>query len=233
MSDVVQAGRQASWQVPVAALAAALLFNLGQGVLRPTLPLYLQQVFAANYQMVTVIPLVFGVGKWVASLPTGYLLDRLERRRLMVGGLLVIAIRDVGSLMTSAYGVFLGLRALADLPTALIGDRVAPSLQGVAIGWLRTMTDSGHILGGPSGDGSTGRYGASLHAVPLGGGPPDGDDMAVPSAGIASTSSRSIDGYSAFNAAWMSGRTGVWGWGMPMAVTCRGAIREVRTVLNR
>jgi hypothetical protein len=37
----------------VAVLAAALLFNLGQGVLRPTLPLYLQQVFVANYRMVT------------------------------------------------------------------------------------------------------------------------------------------------------------------------------------
>jgi MFS family permease len=81
-------------------LAAALLFNLGQGVLRPILPLYLQHVFAANYQMVTLIPVVFGAGKWVAS-----------------------------------------------LPTALIGDRVAPPLQGVAIGWLRTMTDNGQILG--------------------------------------------------------------------------------------
>jgi hypothetical protein len=38
---------------------------------------------------------------------------------------------------------------VAGLPTALIGDRVAPPLQGVAIGWLRTMTDSGHILGPP------------------------------------------------------------------------------------
>jgi len=36
------------WQVPVAVLAAALLFNLGQGVLRRPLPLYLQQVFVAN-----------------------------------------------------------------------------------------------------------------------------------------------------------------------------------------
>jgi len=33
------------------------------------------------------------------------------------------------------------------LPTALIGDQVPPPLQGVAIGWLRTMTDSGQILG--------------------------------------------------------------------------------------
>jgi hypothetical protein len=56
MSDLVQAGRWGPWQVPVAVLAAALLFNLGQGVLRPTLPLYLQQVLAANYQMVTVMP---------------------------------------------------------------------------------------------------------------------------------------------------------------------------------
>lgn len=36
---------------------------------------------------------------------------------------------------------------VAGLPTALVGDRVAPSLHGVAIGWLRTMTDGGQILG--------------------------------------------------------------------------------------
>jgi len=38
------------------------LFNLGQGVLRPSMPLYLQRSFAANYRMVTLIPVVFGVG---------------------------------------------------------------------------------------------------------------------------------------------------------------------------
>ena len=36
---------------------------------------------------------------------------------------------------------------VAALPTALIGDQVPPAWQGVAIGWLRTMTDSGQILG--------------------------------------------------------------------------------------
>jgi hypothetical protein len=40
-----------------------------------------------------------------------------------------------------------GTGFVASLPTALIGDRVAPPLQGVAIDWLRTMTNSGHILG--------------------------------------------------------------------------------------
>jgi hypothetical protein len=55
----------------VSVLAAAFLFNLGQGVLRPAFPLYLRNVFGATYRMVTLIPVVFGVGKWAASLPTG------------------------------------------------------------------------------------------------------------------------------------------------------------------
>jgi MFS family permease len=36
---------------------------------------------------------------------------------------------------------------VAGLPTALVGDLVTPAQHGVAVGWLRTMTDAGHILG--------------------------------------------------------------------------------------
>lgn len=96
-----------------AVLAAAFFFNLGQGVLRPSLPLYLQRAFAANYRMVTLIPVVFGGGKWLASLPTGYLLDRLGRTRLMVSGLLVIAACDVASALAPVYGAFLAARGVA------------------------------------------------------------------------------------------------------------------------
>jgi MFS family permease len=105
----------------LAVVAAAFLFNLGQGVLRPSMPLYLQHVFGATYRMVTLIPMVFGAGKWLASLPTGYLLDRLGRRRLMVGGLLLIAGCDVASVMVAAYGAFLVCRALAGIGWAMFG----------------------------------------------------------------------------------------------------------------
>lgn len=159
MSDGVQAERRAPWQVPVAVLAAALLFNLGQGILRPTLPLYLQQVFAASYQMVTLIPLVFGVGKWVASLPTGYLLDRLERQRLMVAGLLVIAICDVASVLTSTYGVFLGVRGLAGVGWAMFGtvatttmvNQPASQRRGRAVSLLLMSETLGLLLGSAAG----------------------------------------------------------------------------------
>src|SRR5216683_1692460 len=105
-------------RLPGSVLAVAFLFNLGQGVLRPSLPLYLQRSFTANYRMVTLIPVVFGAGKWVTSLPTGYLLDRFGRP-LMVWGLLLIAIIDLASIMTSRYSVFLGFRALGGVGWAM------------------------------------------------------------------------------------------------------------------
>jgi MFS family permease len=112
----------------IAVLTAALLFNLGQGVLRPTLPLFLQTVFRANYRMVSSIPMVFGLGKWVASLPTGYLLDRLGRRRMMASGLLLIGLCDVASVATSAFGLFLTLRALAGVGWAMFATVATTSM---------------------------------------------------------------------------------------------------------
>jgi MFS family permease len=72
--------------VPLAVLAATFLFNAGQGILRPAMPLYLQKSFTANYKMVTLIPVVFGVGKWAASLPSGDVMECLGRRFLMCFG---------------------------------------------------------------------------------------------------------------------------------------------------
>jgi MFS family permease len=135
-------------------LAGALLFNLGQGALRPALPLYLQLVFSANYRMVTAIPAVFGAGKWVASLPTGYLVGRLGRP-LMIAGLLLIALSDLASVMASAYGVFLGFRALAGVGWAMFGTVAAttmidlPSVQrrGRAVSLLLMSETLGLLLG--------------------------------------------------------------------------------------
>jgi predicted MFS family arabinose efflux permease len=109
--------------------------------------------------MVTSIPTVFGLGKWVASLPTGYLLDRLGRRSLMTCGLLVIAFSDVASAMTSAYGAFLGLRALAGVGWAMFGtvatttmvDLPAAQRRGRAVSLLLMSETSGLLLGSAAG----------------------------------------------------------------------------------
>ncbi|MBI2205736.1 MAG: MFS transporter [Candidatus Rokubacteria bacterium] len=141
--------------IPV--LAAAFLFNLGQGVLRPTLPLYLHTVFAANYRMVTLIPTVFGAGKWIASLPTGYLADRVGRRALMVTGLAVIAVVDVVSASTSTFGAFIGLRALGGVGWAMFGTVALTTMvdreagRGRAVSLLLLSETAGLLLGNATG----------------------------------------------------------------------------------
>lgn len=146
-------------RAPLAVLTGAFLFNLGQGVLRPMLPLYLQQTFAANYRMVTLIPVVFGAGKWAASLPAGYLLDGLGPRRLMAGGLLVVALADLASAWTSKFVVFLGLRALSGVgwavfSTIAITTMVGPSTahrRGRAVSALLMSETLGLLLGTAAG----------------------------------------------------------------------------------
>ena len=139
-------------------LAAAFLFNLGQGVLRPSLPLYLQRSFAADYRMVTLIPVVFGAGKWFASLPTGYLLGCLGRS-LMIWGLLLIAFIDLASVMTSNYTVFPGLRAMGGVgwamfatvaTTAMVSLSAAKS-RGRAVSLLLMSETAGLLLGSAAG----------------------------------------------------------------------------------
>lgn len=140
---------------PAAVLAAAFLFNLGQGVLRPTVPLYLQAVFAANYRMVTAVPAIFGAGKWLASLPAGALLDRIGRRALMASGLGLIACCDVASAATSTAGVFLGLRGLAGVGWAMFGtvatttmvERPGGDRRGRTVSLLLIGETSGLLLG--------------------------------------------------------------------------------------
>jgi predicted MFS family arabinose efflux permease len=144
---------------PRSVLAAAFLFNLGQGVLRPSLPLFLQSAFGANYRMVTLIPVVFGAGRWLANLPTGYLLDRIGGTRLMVIGLLVMASCDVVSTMLTTFPPFLLVRGgggagwamFGIVATSLMIDTRVATRRGRSISLLLTTESAGLLLGTAAG----------------------------------------------------------------------------------
>ncbi len=78
-----------------------------------------------------------------------------RRLRVLTPGLLVYAVL-LGSISLLTHPMVLGVWSLAigaaagfvaAVPTALVSDQVSRPLQGVAIGWLRTMTDGGQIVG--------------------------------------------------------------------------------------
>jgi MFS family permease len=50
-------------------------------------------------------------------------------------------------LMVCSFAVGAAAGFVAAIPTALTSDQVEGPRQGVAIGWLRTMSDSGQIAG--------------------------------------------------------------------------------------
>ena len=136
-------------------LCNAVLIGIQTGVLVFLFPLYLVEQGGLRPEMVGLFVSLSVLGRLLGLWLAGNASDRWGRERVLVPGLLVYATL-LGSLPLVAHLVALGLWSLAigvaagsvaGLPTVLIGDRVVPPLQGVAIGWLRTMTDTGHVLG--------------------------------------------------------------------------------------
>ena len=125
------------------------------GVLVFLLPLYLVEQGRVRPAIVGYLVglSVFGrlAGLWVA----GRVSERRDRMLMLRHGLLGYGL-VLASLTLVTDPVLLGLWSVmigagagfvAGLPTAIIGDRVAPPLHGIAIGWLRTVTDTGMLLG--------------------------------------------------------------------------------------
>jgi len=136
-------------------LCNAVLIGIQTGVLVFLFPLYLVEQGGLRPEMVGLFVSLSVLGRLLGLWLAGNASDQWGRERVLVPGLLAYAAL-LGSLPLVTHLVALGLWSLAigvaagsvaGLPTVLIGDRVVPPLQGVAIGWLRTMTDTGHVLG--------------------------------------------------------------------------------------
>ena len=136
-------------------LTNAGLIAIQIGVLVFLFPLYLANRGGLAPGTVGLFVSLSVLGRLFALWLGGSVSDRWGRVRLLIPGLLVYAAL-LGSVPLLTHPLLLGLWSLAlgsaagfvaPLPTALIGDRVPPALQAVAIGWLRTMADTGQILG--------------------------------------------------------------------------------------
>jgi MFS family permease len=141
--------------VLVMGVTNAVLIAIQTGVLVFLFPLYLANRVGVGPEAVGFFISLGVLGRLLALWFGGSGSDRWGRMRVLIPGLLIYAAL-LGSLILLRDPVALGLWSLAigaaaglvaALPTAIIGDQVQPPLQGVAIGWLRMMTDSGQIVG--------------------------------------------------------------------------------------
>jgi MFS family permease len=133
----------------------ASLIATQTGVMVFLFPLYLANNRGVGAGMVGLFVSLTVLGRLGALWLGGSASDRWGRMPVLSAGLLLYALvlASLGwvtqPVALGSWSVALGAAAgfVMPLPTALIGDRVPVPLQPVAIGWLRTMTDTGHVLG--------------------------------------------------------------------------------------
>jgi len=139
--------------------APTLLLAIGSGMLTPILPLYAAS-FGASYGLIGLVLGSRGLGTILGDLPAGMLIRRVGQRRLMMIGLVCIAL--CGFAMSTAqalwmlilYGLLEGMgSALWNISRhAYLTDAAPPGQRGRAIatfgGIFRTGNLVGQALGG-------------------------------------------------------------------------------------
>jgi MFS family permease len=134
---------------------SAALTAIQTGVLVFLVPLYLVQRGGLGPDVVGLFVSLSVLGRLLALWLGGSASSRSGRLRALVPGLVGYAVvLASGPFLThpvalAGWSLAIGAAAgfVAALPVALVGDSTPPALHGVAIGWLRTMTDGGQILG--------------------------------------------------------------------------------------
>ncbi len=136
-------------------LVNAALIAVQTGVIVFLFPLYLLNRAGLDPATVGLLVSVGVLGRLLALGLAGGIADPGRRRRVLPLGLFAYAaLLEGGTIL--AHPLLLGLWSLSlgvaagfvgPLPAAIVGDVVAPAEQARAIGWLRTITDTGQILG--------------------------------------------------------------------------------------
>jgi MFS family permease len=137
-----------------AANQAGLINNLKEGVAWGLLPVFFATQ-GLNLRQIAWLAALYPAVWGIAQLATGTMSDRIGRRPLIVGGLLVQALALVGFASLNGFipwaasAVVLGLGTAAVYPTliAQVGDLVGPKTRANSIGIYRLWRDLGYAVG--------------------------------------------------------------------------------------
>jgi MFS family permease len=145
-----------TWSDPALSSASqvGLVNNMNDGLAWGLFPLF----FAAaglNMRQIALLAFVYPATWGIVQLWTGALSDRVGRKRLIVGGMLVQGVALASMVLVHGFpawllvGIVLGVGTAMVYPTllAVIGDVARPSWRGSAVGLYRFWRDSGYAVG--------------------------------------------------------------------------------------
>jgi MFS family permease len=149
-----QEAKALSWSSFISTYLPALVLALGTGIALPAVPT-LARSFHVSFGVATGVTTAFLIGSVLGTLPTGWLIDRLGRRKVMlVGPLLTAAMAFLVVTATSfdqllVYRFFDGMASQMWLIGRLAGisHNAAPSQRGKQVSWLFGMDNTGKLAG--------------------------------------------------------------------------------------
>lgn len=147
-------GGPLSRQLVLSLYLPATVLALGQSMVAPVIP-NLARSFGVNVAQASLVFVAVSLGAFVATIPAGYLMDRIGRRPVLLSGPLLEAI---GSLMTPfahSFPELLFWRFLVGVAGQLwqqsrllvIADSAPTNQRARQLQWMMGMTRAGQLLG--------------------------------------------------------------------------------------
>src|SRR5688572_30060689 len=132
----------------------AFTFALGNGIAAPALPVYAKS-FDVSFGIAALVIIVYDVGGAVITIPTGYLMDRFGRRKVLLAGPILVAISSVLVAMAQSFPELLVYRFIGGWARQMwmlsrltvIADQGAKESRGRQITGMIGFEGIGRLLG--------------------------------------------------------------------------------------
>ncbi|HET7678601.1 MAG TPA: MFS transporter [Xanthobacteraceae bacterium] len=143
-----------SWDAFLSTYSPAFLLALGAGIVLPVIPA-LAQSFDVSFGVASGVVTSFLIGNLAATLPSGWLIDRVGRRPVIIAGPLLTAATSLLIVFAESFTQLLVLRFLAGCAAqmwlmarlAAISHGAAAGERGRQISWLFGMDSVGRLSG--------------------------------------------------------------------------------------
>src|SRR5579862_2096438 len=143
-----------SWDAFLSTYLPALVLSLGTGIALPAIPV-LARSFNVSFGLASGVITAFLLGGLVGSLPTGWLIDRFGRRRIMLAGPLLTSAMAVMVLTAHTFPELLIYRFLDGWAAQMwlmgrltgIAARGRANQRGRQVTWMYGMDNLGRLSG--------------------------------------------------------------------------------------
>jgi MFS family permease len=131
----------------------AVILSLGTGIAAPVLPAYAKS-FDVSFETAALIIIVQPWGSVVSTFPTGYLIDRIGRRPVLLLGPLLTAVTALLTAVAWSFAILLLFRFLNGMAAqmwqqsrlAMIADTGGDRERGKLITWMNSMQRFGMLF---------------------------------------------------------------------------------------